>query len=260
MACSDNVSMPPGTLPCLSHYMMVMFVHANVACVLSGMKNTVTIISPVVGVGVNSVKAVMKKFGITSLSEKVTKKIESNVNTALFSVSAAVEKFSSFSQLAVVWKISPLRTSAIGLFLGTVQDKATGYGVSTIGYMASFSLAQVVLKVADTGLDVLGQTLRMSGASDTAWSRMKRFHITTSTVRMWGSKMARTDVGRKMEEVSTFGIVLSVVVSVKVLKEYGMWRMELWRKWLVMRRFEIAVTVLVAVSAVLLLEKYVQYK
>eukprot|EP00092_Neocalanus_flemingeri_P056604 GFUD01067124.1.p1 GENE.GFUD01067124.1~~GFUD01067124.1.p1 ORF type:complete len:251 (-),score=45.82 GFUD01067124.1:10-762(-) len=250
--------MPPGTLACVSHYIrlpLVMFVHAQVACVMSCMENTVTSIMPVVQVGVNSVKAKMKEFGITSLSEEVMKKIESNV----FSVTAAAEKMSSLAR-CVTGVTTSLRKPTTALIIETVQNKATSYGVSTIGYMASFSLAQVVLKIADTGLDVLGQTLRMSGASDTAWSRMKRFHITTSTVRMWGSKMARTDVGRKMEEVSTFGIVLSVVVSVKVLKEYGMWRMELWRKWLVMRRFEIAVTVLVAVSAVLLLEKYVQYK
>eukprot|EP00092_Neocalanus_flemingeri_P056603 GFUD01067123.1.p1 GENE.GFUD01067123.1~~GFUD01067123.1.p1 ORF type:complete len:251 (-),score=40.79 GFUD01067123.1:10-762(-) len=250
--------MPPGTLACVSHYIrlpLVMFVHAQVACVMSCMENTVTSIMPVVQVGVNSVKAKMKEFGITGLSEEVMKKIESN----MFSGSLA-RCVTGVTQLAVAWKIPSLRTPTTALIIGTVQDKATSYGVSTIGYMASFSLAQVVLKIADTGLDVLGQTLRISGASDTAWSRMNRFHLTTSTVRMWGSKMARTDVGRKMEEVSTFGIVLSVVVSVKVLKEYGMWRMELWRKWLVMRRFEIAVTVLVAVSAVLLLEKYVQYK
>eukprot|EP00092_Neocalanus_flemingeri_P040788 GFUD01044404.1.p1 GENE.GFUD01044404.1~~GFUD01044404.1.p1 ORF type:complete len:271 (-),score=38.91 GFUD01044404.1:148-960(-) len=265
MACSDNVSMPPGTLPCLSHYMMVMFVHANVACVLSGMKNTVTIISPVVGVGVNSVKAVMKKFGITSLSEEVMKKIESNVNTAVFSISAAVEKISSLSQLAVAWKISPLRTSAIGLFLGTVQDKATGYGVSTIGYMASFSLAQVVLKVAaDAGLHVFGQTLWITGVSDRAWRRIRRFHIATSTIPLWSSIMARTDI-RKKKELSTIGIVVKVLkefLSLMLLRMIQlvaliMWVMKQWWRWLVLRRIEIAVTCQVALNTVLLLEKFV---
>eukprot|EP00092_Neocalanus_flemingeri_P016116 GFUD01017444.1.p1 GENE.GFUD01017444.1~~GFUD01017444.1.p1 ORF type:complete len:274 (-),score=36.27 GFUD01017444.1:175-996(-) len=266
MACSDNVNMPPGTLSCLSHYMMVMFVHANVACVLSCMENTVTSISPVVEVGVNSVKAVMKELGITSLSEGVTKKIGSNVNTVVFSISAAVDKISSIShRLAVAWKISSLRTSAtIGLLLGTVQDKATSYGVSTIGYMASFSLAQVVLKVADAGLHVLGQTLWITGVSDRAWRRIRRFHINTSTIPMWSTIIARTDITMKKKEVSTFGIVVDVLkefLSLRVLKMIQllaliMWMMELWWRWLVMRRIEIAVTCQVALNAVLLLEKF----
>eukprot|EP00092_Neocalanus_flemingeri_P002824 GFUD01003022.1.p1 GENE.GFUD01003022.1~~GFUD01003022.1.p1 ORF type:complete len:262 (+),score=50.55 GFUD01003022.1:51-836(+) len=261
MASNDVVNVPPGTLAYVRHYIrlpMVMFVHASV---LSCMKNTVTSITPVVEVGVNSVKAKMKKFGITSLSEEVMKKVESNVNTAVFNMTAAVEKVSSLArgvkrvpQLALAW------TPSTAIIIGTVQNKATSYGVSTISYMASFSLVQVVLRVADTGLDVLGQTLKIAGVSDREWRRLNRFHKTTSTIRMWGVKTARTDVIRKMEEVSTFGTVLSVVVSVKVLKEYAAWRMELWRRWLVLRRFEIALTFLVAVNAVLLSEKCFQYK
>eukprot|EP00092_Neocalanus_flemingeri_P050312 GFUD01058116.1.p1 GENE.GFUD01058116.1~~GFUD01058116.1.p1 ORF type:complete len:274 (-),score=28.97 GFUD01058116.1:133-954(-) len=267
MACSDNVSMPPGTLPCLSHYMMVMLVHANVACVLSSMENAMTSILPVVGVGVNSVKAVMKELGITSLSEGVTKKIGSNVNTAVFCISAAVDQISGLShRLAVAWKISSLRTSAtIGLFLGTVQVKATSYGVSTIGYMASLSLAQVVLKVADTGLHVLGQTLWITGVSDRAWRRIRRFHINTSTIPLWSTIIARTDITMKKKEFSTFGIVVDVIkefLSLIVLKMIEllaliMWMMELWWKWLVLRRIEIAVTCQIALNAVLLLEKFV---
>eukprot|EP00092_Neocalanus_flemingeri_P015277 GFUD01016513.1.p1 GENE.GFUD01016513.1~~GFUD01016513.1.p1 ORF type:complete len:272 (-),score=62.74 GFUD01016513.1:85-900(-) len=262
MASSDIVNIPPGTLAYVSYYIilpLVMFVHAIVGSVLSCMETTVTSITPVVRVGVNSAKAKMKKFGITSLAEKVMKKVESNVNTAVFNMTAAVEKVSSLAlcvkrvpQLAVAW------TPSTAIIIGTVQNKATSYGVSTIGYMASFSLAQVVLKVADTGLEVLGQTLKISGVSDGVWRRMKRFQISTSTIRMWGVKMARTDIVRKMEEVSTFGVVLSVVVSLKVLKEYGAWRMELWRRWLVLRRVEIAGIFLVAVNAVLLSEKFSQ--
>eukprot|EP00092_Neocalanus_flemingeri_P002829 GFUD01003027.1.p1 GENE.GFUD01003027.1~~GFUD01003027.1.p1 ORF type:complete len:274 (+),score=44.43 GFUD01003027.1:57-878(+) len=267
MACSYNGNMPPGPLPCVvSHYIMVMFVQANVACVLSCMKNTVTSITPVVEVGVNSIKAMMKEFGINSLSQELRKKIESNVNTAVFSISAAVEKISSLSQLAVAWKISPLRTSAIGLFLGTVQDKATGYGVSTIGYMASFSLAQVVLKVAaDAGLHAFGQTLWITGVSDRAWRRIRRFHIATSTIPLWSSRMARTDIARKNKEVSTIEIVVKVLkefLSLMLLRMIQlaaliMWMMELsWRR-LVLRRIEIAVTCQVALNTVLLLEKFV---
>eukprot|EP00092_Neocalanus_flemingeri_P026535 GFUD01028758.1.p1 GENE.GFUD01028758.1~~GFUD01028758.1.p1 ORF type:complete len:262 (-),score=44.44 GFUD01028758.1:39-824(-) len=261
MACSDNVSMPPGTLPCLSHYMMVMFVHANVACVLSCME-----------VGVNSVKAVMKEFGITSLSEGVMKKIGSNVNTAVFSISAAVEKISSIShRLAVALEISSLRTSAtIGLFLGTVQDKATSYGVSTIGCMASLSLAQVVLKVADAGLHVLGQTLWITGVSDRAWRRVRRFHISTSTIPLWSTIMARTESARKKKEASTLGIFAKVLkeflllMLLKMIQLFAliMWMMELWWRWLVLRKVEIAVTFQLAVNAALLVEKFclVQHK
>eukprot|EP00092_Neocalanus_flemingeri_P050309 GFUD01058113.1.p1 GENE.GFUD01058113.1~~GFUD01058113.1.p1 ORF type:complete len:270 (-),score=41.11 GFUD01058113.1:153-962(-) len=267
MACSDNVQMPPGTLSCLSPYMMVMFVHANVACVLSCMENTVTSISPVVEVGVNSVKAVMKELGITSLSEGVTKKIGSNVNTAVFCISAAVDQISGLShRLAVAWKISSLRTSAtIGLFLGTVQVKATSYGVSTIGYMASFSLAQVVLKVADAGLHVLGQTLWITGVSDRAWRRVRRFHITTSTIPLWSTIMARTESARKKKEAFTLGIVVKVLkeflllMLLKMIQLFAliMWMMELWWRWLVLRRIEIAVTCQFALNAGLLLEKFV---
>eukprot|EP00092_Neocalanus_flemingeri_P050315 GFUD01058121.1.p1 GENE.GFUD01058121.1~~GFUD01058121.1.p1 ORF type:complete len:272 (-),score=52.16 GFUD01058121.1:161-976(-) len=266
MACSYNGNMPPGPLPCVvSHYIMVMFVQANVACVLSCMKNTVTSITPVVEVGVNSIKAMMKEFGINSLSEELRKKIESNVNTAVFNVAAAVEKISSIShsQLAVASKIHYLRTSTIGLFLGTVQDKTTSFGVSTI--MASLSSAQVVLKVADAGLHVFGQTLWITGVSDRAWRRVRRFHITTSTIPLWSTIMARTESARKKKEAFTLGIVVKVLkeflllMLLKMIQLFAliMWMMELWWRWLVLRRIEIAVTCQFALNAGLLLEKFV---
>eukprot|EP00092_Neocalanus_flemingeri_P002823 GFUD01003021.1.p1 GENE.GFUD01003021.1~~GFUD01003021.1.p1 ORF type:complete len:285 (-),score=43.39 GFUD01003021.1:161-1015(-) len=279
MASSDIVNIPPGTLAYVSYYIilpLVMFVHAQVVCVMSCMENTVTSITPVVQVGVNSVKAKMKEFGITSLSEEVMKKIESNV----FSVTAAADKLSSLArcvtgvttgvatgvtQLAVAWKIPSLRTPTTALIIETVQDKATSYGVSTIGYMASFSLAQVVLKVADAGLHVLGQSLWITGVSDRAWRRISRFHLTTSTIPLWSNIMARADIARKKKEVSTFGIVVDVLkefLSLIVLKMIQLlalmlWMMELWWRWLVMRRIEIAVTCQFALNAVLLLEKFV---
>eukprot|EP00092_Neocalanus_flemingeri_P036790 GFUD01040051.1.p1 GENE.GFUD01040051.1~~GFUD01040051.1.p1 ORF type:complete len:219 (-),score=24.31 GFUD01040051.1:46-702(-) len=212
MATGDTVNMSPDTVACVSHHTrlpMVLFIHAKVAAVLSCcMANTVISITPVVEVGVNSVKAKMKEFGIPSLSD-----VNASVNTAVFTASAAVEKLSRLAR-GVPSLTGLVRTPTPALILETVQDMANSYGVSTVGSMASFSLAQVMLKVTDTGLGVLGERLRSSGVSDRVWCRVNSLQITTSTIRMLGFKTARTGNEKKMEKVSTFGICFLVVIII----------------------------------------------
>eukprot|EP00092_Neocalanus_flemingeri_P017044 GFUD01018432.1.p1 GENE.GFUD01018432.1~~GFUD01018432.1.p1 ORF type:complete len:224 (-),score=22.61 GFUD01018432.1:95-709(-) len=194
----------------VSHYTrlpMAQFLHAVLSC----MENTV------VEVGVNSVKAKIKEFGIPSLSD-----VNASMNTAVFTASAAVEKLSSLARgvpsltglTQLTGKIPALRKPTTALLLETVQDMANSYGVSTVGYMSSFYLAQVMLKVTDTGLGVLGERLRMSGVSDRVWCRVKSLQITTSTFHMLGFKTARTGNEKKMVEVSTFGICFLVVIII----------------------------------------------
>eukprot|EP00092_Neocalanus_flemingeri_P058478 GFUD01069689.1.p1 GENE.GFUD01069689.1~~GFUD01069689.1.p1 ORF type:complete len:207 (-),score=24.85 GFUD01069689.1:18-584(-) len=178
----------------VSHYTrlpMAQFLHAVLSC----MENTV------VEVGVNSIKAKIKEFGIPSLFE-----VNTSVNTAVFTASAAVEKLSRLAR-GVPSLTGLVRTLTTALILETVQDMANSY-------MASFSLAQVMLKVTDTGLGVLGQRLRMSVESDRVWCRVKSLQITTSTIRMLGFKTARTGNEKKMGKVSTYGICFLVAIII----------------------------------------------
>eukprot|EP00092_Neocalanus_flemingeri_P025340 GFUD01027475.1.p1 GENE.GFUD01027475.1~~GFUD01027475.1.p1 ORF type:complete len:206 (+),score=17.46 GFUD01027475.1:3-620(+) len=199
--------MSPDTVACVSRptrLPMVLFIHAKVAAVLSFcMANTVIRITPVVEVGVNRVKA--KMFSVNA-----------SVNTAVFTASAAVEKLSRLAR-GVPSLTGLVRTPTPALILETVQDMANSYGVSTVGYMASFSLAQVMLKVTDTGLGALGERLRSSGVSaraDRVWCRVNSLQMTTSTIRMLGFNKARIGNEKKIEKVSTFGICFLVVIII----------------------------------------------
>eukprot|EP00092_Neocalanus_flemingeri_P058479 GFUD01069690.1.p1 GENE.GFUD01069690.1~~GFUD01069690.1.p1 ORF type:complete len:210 (-),score=26.44 GFUD01069690.1:18-593(-) len=181
----------------VSHYTrlpMAQFLHAVLSC----MENTV------VEVGVNSIKAKIKEFGIPSLFE-----VNTSVNTAVFTASAAVEKLSRLAR-GVPSLTGLVRTLTTALILETVQDMANSY-------MASFSLAQVMLKVTDTGLGVLGERLRSSGVSaraDRVWCRVNSLQMTTSTIRMLGFNTARIGNEKKIEKVSTFGICFLVVIII----------------------------------------------
>ena len=83
---------------------------------------------------------------------------------------------------------------------------------SATDYLASFSLAQVALKIVDTGLDVVEQALALVGSSDESLvsSGIKKIHTTANTIRISGNKKAGTDVAKKIEEASIVGAIIEV--------------------------------------------------
>ena len=78
--------------------------------------------------------------------------------------------------------------------------------------MASFSLAQVALKVVDSGLDLVEGAVLLTGGSEegTTWSSLKKIHTIANTIRINGNKTAGTIKARKIEEASIIGALAEV--------------------------------------------------
>ena len=73
-------------------------------------------------------------------------------------------------------------------------------------YMASYSVAQVGLKIVDSGLDAVEQALSVTVSEDSlVSSSMKMLHTTANTIRLNGNKRAGTEKARKIEEASIVG-------------------------------------------------------
>ena len=78
--------------------------------------------------------------------------------------------------------------------------------------MASFSLAQVALKVVDSGLDLVEGAVLLTGGSEegTTWISLKKIHTIANTIRINGNKTAGTIKARKIEEASIIGALAEV--------------------------------------------------
>merc|ERR1712183_125685 len=84
-------------------------------------------------------------------------------------------------------------------------------GNTATDYLASFSLAQVALKIVDSGLDIVEQGLELIGSDDNVISSsVKKLHTTANTIRTSGNKKAGTDLAKKIEEDSIVGAIVEV--------------------------------------------------
>ena len=66
-------------------------------------------------------------------------------------------------------------------------------------YAASFPAAQVVLKITDSGLEVMEDVLKKVGSDD---SGIKKIHCTANNIRISGVKRAGTERAKMIEDAS----------------------------------------------------------
>merc|ERR1712162_5519 len=158
-------------------------------------ENTVTTITPMVEAGYTVIKT----------------KVEGMVMPHL---PVAVEKADSLACGGVdqlVEKVPALKEATPELVKNTKATLAT-YFTSATSFLASFSLAQVALKVVDTGLEVVEQVIAMTGGSEEniIASGIKTIHTTANTIRIEGNKKAGTEKAKRIEEASIVGALVEV--------------------------------------------------
>ena len=98
-----------------------------------------------------------------------------------------------------------------------VQDNVSSYITAATDYAASFSLAQVALKVVDAGLTALEGVVSQVGHGDQSLvvSGLRKVHSTANTIRLSGLKKAGTEKAKKIEE----GSILEAVIYMLGLPE-----------------------------------------
>merc|ERR1712202_117143 len=78
--------------------------------------------------------------------------------------------------------------------------------------LASFSLAQVSLKIVDSNLELVEQVFELMGASEenATLSMLKKIHSTANTIRISANKTAGTEKAIKIEEASIIGALIEI--------------------------------------------------
>merc|ERR1712202_114997 len=112
-------------------------------------ENTMTTITPIVEVGINTIKTSMEESVLPHLPEGITETLQSNMTAAVEQVDIL-----ACGGLEQLTDKVPVLKDATPKLIETTKVTATGYLTSATDYLASFSLAQVALKIVDTGLDV----------------------------------------------------------------------------------------------------------
>ena len=82
----------------------------------------------------------------------------------------------------------------------------------TVGFLASFSVALVMLKMFDASLEMVESAITSNSGSeeDLISSYVKKIHIMTNNLRFEGSKRAGTEKSKQIEDASVVGALMEV--------------------------------------------------
>merc|ERR1719318_879915 len=151
------------------------------------------------------------------LPEGTAETLQSKMNGAVAHLTVAVEKADSLACGGVdqlVEKVPALKEATPELVKNTKATLAT-YFTSATSFLASFSLAQVALKVVDTGLEVVEQLIAMTGGSEEniITSGIKTIHTTAINDPQGGGGRQLGPVGGPAQPVQVIPEELVVCCS-----------------------------------------------
>jgi len=193
---------------------LVTSAYNEIVTIASPLTPYVETITPMVDVGINTIKTKIEESVIPHLPEGMTETLQSNMTAAAGHLSAAVEKVDTFAcgGLDQLTDKVPALKDATPELIETTKVTATGYFNAATDYVASFSLAQVALKMVDSGLDVVEQAFNVIGINDENLisSGVKTLHTTANTIRISGNKKAGTELAKKIEESSIVEALVEV--------------------------------------------------
>ena len=102
--------------------------------------------------------------------------------------------------------------------------KETDYFSAATMFIASFSVAQVALKIVNTGLEFVKHVLKLAGSSDDnlVSSGIKTVHTTANTIRIESNKKTGTEKAKRIVEASIVGAVLEISGLAYIMGKLGL--------------------------------------
>jgi len=189
-------------------------------------ENTMTIITPIVELGYNTIKAKVEENVMPHMPDGTSETMQANVTFAMGHMTSAVEKIDTLAcgGLDQITDKVPALKGETPELIANSKDTATSYVSMATNYMASFSLSQVALKIVDTGLDVVEDAVLLTGGSEegTTWSSIKKIHTIANTIRINGNKTAGSIKAKKIEEASIMGALAEVTGLNYILASLGL--------------------------------------
>merc|ERR1719431_2262655 len=115
-------------------------------------ESTLSKVTPMVEVGYQTIKTQVEEKVVPHIPDNISESVSSPVE----SMTAAMEKVDGFacSGIDQLTEKVPQLKDATPKLIEETKDNVTSYMTSISNYTASFSVAQVALKMVDAGLDV----------------------------------------------------------------------------------------------------------
>merc|ERR1712156_7297 len=166
-------------------------------------KSTVTTITPMAEVGLNTIKTKVKENVVPHLSEGAADTAKSTINGAVAQLTDVVERVDDLACGGVdqlLDKVPALKEATPKLIEDT-KEMTMSYINDTSNFIASFSLAQVALKILDSGLDGFENTFKLFGGSEDnqVAASIETIHIKANLLRINGNKTAGTDKAKRKQ-------------------------------------------------------------
>merc|ERR1711990_213841 len=175
-------------------------------------ETTLTKVSPMLEAGYQTIKSQMEEKVVPHIPSNLSESVSKNVSSTLESVSAAVEKADSYacSGIDQLTEKVPQLKDATPKLLKETKENVSSYITAATDYTASFSLAQVALKVVDAGLTAVEGILNKVGHGEESLvvSGVWKLHNTANTISLSGLKKAGTEKAKKIEE----GTILEAII------------------------------------------------
>merc|ERR1711936_814026 len=175
-------------------------------------ETTLTKVSPMMEAGYQTFKSQVEEKLVPHIPSNLSESVSKNINSTLESVSAAVEKADSYacSGIDQLTEKVPQRKDATPKLLKETKENVSSYITAATDYTASFSLAQVALKLVDAGLTAVEGILNKVGHGEESLvvSGVRKLHNTANTIRLSGLKKAGTEKAKKIEE----GTILEAII------------------------------------------------
>merc|ERR1711913_187311 len=188
-------------------------------------ETTLTKVSPMLEAGYQTIKSQVEEKVVPHIPSNLSESVSKNVSSTLESVSAAVEKADSYacSGIDQLTEKVPQLKDATPKLLEETKENVSSYITAATDYTASFSLAQVALKVVDAGLTAVEGILNKVGHGEESLvvSGVRKLHSTANTIRLSGLKKAGTETAKKIEEGTILETVLFLFGVSELMESLG---------------------------------------
>merc|ERR1712050_701615 len=175
--------------------------------------------------GVEAIKTQVEEKVVPHIPTNISESVSKNMSATLETVSAAMEKVDCYACCGIeqlTGKVPQLKEATPKLMEET-KENVTSYITALTDYAASFSVAQLALKVADAGLNVVEEVLKKTGTNEesTVVSGVRKIHSTANTIRISGLNKAGTEKAKKIEEASITEAVMFMLGVTDLLAFLG---------------------------------------
>merc|ERR1712193_348019 len=194
------------------------------------METTLTKVSPMVEAGYQSIKSQVEEKVVPHIPSNISESMSKSMSATLETVTAAVEKADCYACCGIdqLTEKVPQLKDATPKLLEETKDNVSSYITAAMDYTASFSIAQLGLKLVDAGLTALEGILTKVGSDQESLvvSGVRKVHSTANTIRLSALEKAGTEKAQKIEEASILEAVMFLFGIQELMQSLGFKQME----------------------------------